>query len=243
MPVHPAFRRKALGFREKFTPFLTCLAILVLGPVCFYIERMTIPAKGHRATQHGHHVRTRDALTMKSAEKVWDYHLMHHELKPADVIAVFCSHDLRVADHAVKLYKERRLSPRLLFSGGFGTGPHSGKNLNGWDEPEAAVFAARAVALGVKREHIIVEDRATNTGENVVLTRALLEKRGTHTPREHTAWGGILIALYTCMPRSHTHAAVVVPRRGQAAPGDCGAKALHGASDLRWHLIAILTPF
>ena len=121
MPTHAAYRPKAIGFRDKFTPFLTCFAIFALGPLCYYLEQMAVPAKGHRITRQGHHVRTLDAATSAAAQKVWDFHLMHHTLKPADVIAVFCSHDLRVADHAVALYKDRRLSPRLLFSGGFGT--------------------------------------------------------------------------------------------------------------------------
>ena len=41
----------------------------------------------------------------------------------------------------------------------------------------------RAVALGVKREHIIVEDQARNTGENVVRTRDLLARRGVRPRR------------------------------------------------------------
>lgn len=47
-----------------------------------------------------------------------------------------------------------------------------------WSRPEAEVFADVAVACGVPRERIRLEPHSTNTGENVVFTRALLEEEG-----------------------------------------------------------------
>ena len=111
------------------------------------------------------------------AEQVWDYHHMRHDVAGhADGILVFCSHDLRVADHAAHLFHEG-LGTYVLFSGGFGTGPHSGANLNGWTRPEAEIFAARAAELGVPDCAIVVENAATNTGENCRFSRVLLEAR------------------------------------------------------------------
>ena len=40
-----------------------------------------------------------------------------------------------------------------------------------------------AAAHGVPRDHILLEDRATNTGENVAFSRALLAERGIHPRR------------------------------------------------------------
>ena len=40
------------------------------------------------------------------------------------------------------------------------------------------MFAEVAAARGVPREKMLLESRSTNTGENVVFTRALLEERG-----------------------------------------------------------------
>jgi len=61
----------------------------------------------------------------------------------------------------------------LVFSGGLG-------NLTRglWDQPEADRFAALAMRMGVPREKIIIENRSTNTGENVRFTQDLLEKLG-----------------------------------------------------------------
>ena len=73
-------------------------------------------------------------------------------------------------------HRDRRVL--VGFSGGFGAGPHSGANLNGWTRPEADVFADRARAAGVSEDAILVENAATNTGENCRFSAALLDRAG-----------------------------------------------------------------
>jgi len=106
------------------------------------------------------------------AEKLWDYHQLHHELSHADVIMVLCSYDLTVAERGAQLFLEG-WAPLLIFSGGLGA---ITKHL--WTVPEADQFAAIAVEKGVPRENILIENRSTNTGENVAFTRQLLAERG-----------------------------------------------------------------
>jgi uncharacterized SAM-binding protein YcdF (DUF218 family) len=105
------------------------------------------------------------------AQKLWDYHQLHHQLAPADAILVLCSHDTSVAECAAKLFLER-WAPLLIFSGGLGT---ITRHL--WREPEADQFAAIAVSMGVPREDILIENRSTNTGENVEFTKRLLAEK------------------------------------------------------------------
>lgn len=63
----------------------------------------------------------------------------------------------------------------IIFSGGKA---HADDVLaTGWDEAEAFMFAKRAMALGVPKDTILIEDQAQHSGDNVVLTRALLEKK------------------------------------------------------------------
>lgn len=50
-------------------------------------------------------------------ETLWDYMQLKHELKPADCLFVMCSNDVRVAEHAAKLYHQK-LAPLIVFSGG-----------------------------------------------------------------------------------------------------------------------------
>ncbi len=45
-------------------------------------------------------------------------------------------------------------------------------------EPEADQFAAIAIEMGVPTERILVENRSTNTGENVLFTKQLLAEKG-----------------------------------------------------------------
>jgi uncharacterized SAM-binding protein YcdF (DUF218 family) len=106
------------------------------------------------------------------AEKLWTYHQLNHQLSPADVILVLCSHDKAVATRGGDLFLEG-WAPLLIFSGGLGS---ITKHL--WDEPEANQFAEIAVHMGVPREQILIENRSTNTGENVLFTKQLLIDNG-----------------------------------------------------------------
>lgn len=97
---------------------------------------------------------------------------MKHPLERAEAILVLCSYDLRVAERGAQLFLEG-WAPLLIFSGGLGA---ITKNL--WSESEADQFARIASRMGVPEESILVENRSTNTGENILFTKALLaEKR------------------------------------------------------------------
>jgi uncharacterized SAM-binding protein YcdF (DUF218 family) len=105
------------------------------------------------------------------AEKVWRYHHLNHRLEVADAILVLCSHDLIVAERGARLWLEN-WSPLLIFSGGLGS---ITKNL--WSEPEADQFAKIAIKMGVPEEKILIENKSTNTGENILFTKRILAER------------------------------------------------------------------
>jgi uncharacterized SAM-binding protein YcdF (DUF218 family) len=113
-----------------------------------------------------------DSRIRALAETVWNYHHMNHRLSPADAILVLCSHDKIVAERGAQLFLED-WAPLLIFSGGFGT---ITKGI--WSEPEADQFAEIAIGMGVPGDKILIENRSTNTGENVIFTRALLAEKG-----------------------------------------------------------------
>jgi uncharacterized SAM-binding protein YcdF (DUF218 family) len=115
----------------------------------------------------------RDAL----AQIIWDYHHIGHRLAMADCIVALGSHDVRVAERAAELYREG-WAPLIVCSGHLGN-----LTLGVWERSEAHVFAEVAHRAGVPLEHILIEDRATNTGENVVYSRDLLASRGIHPQR------------------------------------------------------------
>ena len=113
-----------------------------------------------------------DPRIRQAVEKLWRYHQLGHQPVRSDAILVLCSHDVRVADRGADLFLEG-WAPILIFSGGLGS---ITKRL--WEEPEADLFARRAVARGVPGDCILIENESTNTGENVVFTKRLLDARG-----------------------------------------------------------------
>jgi uncharacterized SAM-binding protein YcdF (DUF218 family) len=105
-------------------------------------------------------------------EKIWGYHQLNHQLAQSDAILVLCSYDLAVARRGAQLYLEG-WAPLLIFSGGLGS---ITRRL--WREPEADQFARIAVGMGVPDGNILIENRSTNTGENIRFTKQLLSERG-----------------------------------------------------------------
>ena len=105
------------------------------------------------------------------AQKIWDYHHLDHQLAHADAILVLCSHDTAVAARGAELFLQQ-WAPLLIFAGGLGA---ITREL--WDQPEADQFARIAVGMGVAEDRILIENRSTNTGENILFTKQLLAAR------------------------------------------------------------------
>ena len=109
-----------------------------------------------------------DERLFRLAQKIWDYHKLDQSLEKADAILVLCSHDERVVERSVELFKNN-WAPLIIFSGGAGA---ITKQL--WSEPEAERFARIAIEGGVPSENILIESKSTNTGDNVRFTRKLV---------------------------------------------------------------------
>jgi uncharacterized SAM-binding protein YcdF (DUF218 family) len=105
------------------------------------------------------------------AMRIWHYHQLNHSLSKSDAILVLCSHDKAVAERGAQLFLEG-WAPLLIFSGGLGS---ITRQL--WHEPEADLFAQIATTMGVPAEKIVIENRSTNTGENILFTKELLARR------------------------------------------------------------------
>lgn len=110
---------------------------------------------------------------LEDAQAVFDF-LSQAEDGPerADIVLAMGSQDLRVADTAAQAFFDRRAG-WLVCSGGFGKDTAAL-----FHEPEGALYAERCMALGVPEERIIIECRASNSGENFQFSRALLTERG-----------------------------------------------------------------
>lgn len=106
-----------------------------------------------------------DVLTL------WDYNNMHHQLRPCDVGIGLGSHDPSVSAVAATLYHQH-LFPLMVF-----TGASAPTTVDRFPRGEAVHYREAALSLDVPSEVILVESRATNTGENISFTRALLAER------------------------------------------------------------------
>jgi len=102
---------------------------------------------------------------------IWEYMRMHQPIEKADAIFVLGSLDTRVATTAAKLFLEG-YGDWLIFSGGFGA-----LTEHRFVKSEAESFADIALAAGVPAEKIIIENKSSNTGENIQFTYDLLQKQ------------------------------------------------------------------
>jgi uncharacterized SAM-binding protein YcdF (DUF218 family) len=98
---------------------------------------------------------------------LWDYHDMHHVIRACDVGIGLGSHDLGVAMFAADLY-HRGVFPRIVF-----TGANAPTTVDRFPRGEAIHYRELAIELGVPEPAILVEPYATNTGQNIELTRKL----------------------------------------------------------------------
>jgi uncharacterized SAM-binding protein YcdF (DUF218 family) len=105
------------------------------------------------------------------AKKLWNYHHVNHALKKSDCILVLGSHDTRVAKRGAELWLEG-WAQLLIFSGGLG---RLTKEM--WTETEAELFARIAKEMGVPSTSILIENKSTNTGENILFTDRLLQAK------------------------------------------------------------------
>lgn len=114
---------------------------------------------------------------LEPLQVIWDYLGMHQEPCKADCIVGFGNFNTNIARRAAELYHQG-YALKILFTGGLG------RNTEGLlPEPEAVRFAKVAMQCGVPEEDILIEDKSTNTKENIEFTRNLLIQKGL--PHDH----------------------------------------------------------
>lgn len=105
---------------------------------------------------------------LEAAQTLWDFHCVYDHLSPAEAIIGLGSYDIRVATCCAGLFHDG-FAPQIVFSGASGN----------WTDrlfaaTEAEVFRDHAHQLGVPHDAIIVEPNATNIGENLRFSAALM---------------------------------------------------------------------
>lgn len=109
---------------------------------------------------------------LAAAETVWDFMHLQQPLEICDVAIAMGSHDLRTAAYAAQLVLDN-WAPQLVCSGA------TGRLTRGeWKISEAQAFALEAVRAGLGEDRIILEDKSTNTSENLEFSAQALAKAG-----------------------------------------------------------------
>lgn len=108
----------------------------------------------------------------KNAKILWDYHHLNQDVKKSEGIIAFGSHDLHVAERAAELYL-LGYGKFIIFTGGLGRITE-----NIWKKPEADKFAEIAMEKGVPKNVIYIENKSSNTGENIKFTKQLIHENG-----------------------------------------------------------------
>lgn len=136
-----------------------------------------------------------NAEIMENLHTLWDYMQLNELPVNASCIVGLGCYNTDIAKQAAKLYFDG-LAPKILFSGGLGRNTKSM-----WVMSEARHFADIALCLGVPEKDILLEDKSTNTAENILFTREILKQHGItpdrllviHKPymqrRVKAAWG------------------------------------------------------
>lgn len=103
---------------------------------------------------------------------IWDYMHMNMKPEPADCIIGFGNYNDDIALRAAELYQQG-YAEKILFTGGLGR-----NTLGLWTETEAERFAGIAGKAGVPAEDIIIENKSSNTAENILFSKASFAERG-----------------------------------------------------------------
>ena len=114
---------------------------------------------------------------MENIKILWDFMHMNQEPEAADVIVGFGCYDEDIPKRCAELFHSG-IAPWVCFSGGLG------RNTSGlWSKSEAERFAAIAIREGVPEGRIILENKSTNSAENLLFTPKILAQRGVRAEK------------------------------------------------------------
>ncbi|MFF3993642.1 YdcF family protein [Streptomyces cyaneofuscatus] len=119
-----------------------------------------------------------------AARTLWNYNVLNQRAHPVSAAVALGGCDIGVATAVAELYRAH-LFPTVVF-----TGAVTEATLGRFPRGEAVHFREAALALGVPDEAILLEPRATNTGQNIRFARQVLEDAGRRVDS----------VLLVCMP-------------------------------------------
>lgn len=134
------------------------------------LEDVTQAIGGRKEHRVGTQTANISGADWQDASMLWDYHRLDHELRPGSAGIALGSNDLGVATHAARLYHAGYFPVLVL------TGANSPTTLARFPRGEAVHYREHVLDLGVPEQAILVEPAATNTGQNIGRSRAVLRE-------------------------------------------------------------------
>lgn len=108
-----------------------------------------------------------DSKNISTIQAISDFLFLPANPKKADLMFVFGHSYLSVIDEVKKLY-DKKHSNRILITG------HSKGKLK---DNEAERFLKRGLGLGIPKKVFLLEKKATNTKENILFSKSIIEKK------------------------------------------------------------------
>ena len=108
---------------------------------------------------------------------IWDYMHLNMPLAPCDCIVGFGCYNDDIPLRCAQLYHQG-YAPKVLFTGGLGR-----NTADLWTESEAERFGRIALQAGVPEDDLILENKSTNSAENILFTRDKLAEVGLNPKR------------------------------------------------------------
>lgn len=106
-------------------------------------------------------------MNISDIQKITKYIFLNSNFKKADIAFVFGTRHQEAIDKVFEIYREK-LVPKVLISGGVNR--ITGRN-------EVKEMSKKLIELGIQEEDIILEDQSTNSLENVLFSKKIVEEK------------------------------------------------------------------
>lgn len=106
-------------------------------------------------------------MHQKEIEKITNYIFLKSSLQQADLALVFGTRHIEVINQIYKLYQDKFIN-KILVSGGI-------NRIN--NKNEALEISKKLISLEVEQQDIILEDQSTNSLENVLFSKKIIDER------------------------------------------------------------------
>lgn len=112
-----------------------------------------------------------DSTVIECLKTIWDFFVLNQEFPKCDLIIGCGCLNKDIPKRCSELYF-KGYGKKILFTGGYGK-----VSKDFLTKSEAELYKDTAVLLGVDPKNIILEDKSTNTGDNFIFSKKILEEK------------------------------------------------------------------